>query len=174
MAHFSVLTVWFQACFTTITTFYYILVCSDMMDTSLVISHQCSVKSSQADSWIRYVKYTTVSENDFVSTLCQPERILMTFVTAKTSRYIHECLMVCTWVPQYGKSGKLIMIVRKKLQLKLIYKNWRKNIPNWFCIRCDTKRHATEICRCHCPFGGISSSVYQIKSQIMCWIPHSH
>lgn len=57
------------------------------------------------------------------------------------------------------------MNVRKKLQLKLIYINWRKNIPNWFYVRCDTKRHATEICKCHCPFGGISSSVYQLKTQ---------
>jgi len=42
----------------------------------------------------------TVLENDFVSTLCQPERILLTFVTAETSRHIHEYLIVCTPVPQ--------------------------------------------------------------------------
>jgi hypothetical protein len=33
------------------------------------------------------------------------------------------------------------------------------------CVRCDTKWHTTKICRYQCPFGGISSSAYQTKSQ---------
>jgi len=41
-----------------------------------------------------------VTETDFISTHCQPERILLTFVTAKNARQIHECLIVCTWAPQ--------------------------------------------------------------------------
>jgi len=54
---------------------------------------------------------------------------------------------------------------KKETPTKVNLHKLEEKLSNWFCVRCDTKWHATEICRCQCPFGGIRSSVYQIKSQ---------
>jgi hypothetical protein len=83
-----------------------------------------------------------------------------------------ECLVMSVWFHKKGQSGQIFpCILIKQQQLRLIYVNWRKNIPNQF--RCKTKQKTTEICRCGslCPFGGVSSLIAQkIHKEIICRI----